>query len=182
MTLIEMLSKAEDKRSRFGLRHELTDVMLMCIMAIMSGYYGYREIGRFLKNHSKEFQQTFRLLHKVPSHVTIRAVLQGLDFESFCNAFNEWAGQYVQMGKDHTNAIDGKAIASTIVNYDNSYQNFISLVSIFSVQRGIVLRCEKIENKKQSEIPTVRKLIEALDVKSEIFTIDALHCQKKRQK
>ena len=182
MTLIEMLSKAEDKRSRFGLRHELTDVMLMCIMAIMSGYYGYREIGRFLKNHSKEFQQTFRLLHKVPSHVTIRSVLQSIDFESFCNAFNEWAGQYVQIGKDYTIAIDGKAIASTIVNYDNSYQNFISLVSIFSVQRGLVLRCEKIENSKESEIPTVRKLIEALDVKSEIFTIDALHCQKKRQR
>lgn len=143
MTLIEMLSKAEDKRSRFGLRHELTDVMLMCIMAIMSGYYGYREIGRFLKNHSKEFQQTFRLLHKVPSHVTIRSVLQSIDFESFCNAFNEWAGQYVQIGKDYTNAIDGKAIASTIVNYDNSYQNFISLLSIFQFKEVLFFVVKK---------------------------------------
>lgn len=177
-----MLSKAEDKRSRFGLRHELTDVMLMCMMAIMSGYYGYREIGRFLNNHSNEFQQTFRLIHKVPSYLTIRSVLQSVDFESFCSSFKVWAGQYVQMGKDHTNIIVEKTIANTIVNYDNSYQNFISLVSVFSVQRGIVFRFDKIENNKESEIPTIRRLIEALDVNLEVFSIDVLYCQKKRLK
>ena len=74
MTLIEMLSKAEDKRPRFGLRHELTDVMLMCIMAIMSGYYGYREIGRFLKNHSKEFWQMLKRI--LPDYESRKAWLR----------------------------------------------------------------------------------------------------------
>lgn len=175
MTLLEMLSLASDKRSRHGQRHELSDVLMMCIMGIMSGYYGYRELGRFVKNHAREFQQTFRLLHKVPTHVTIRSILQQIDFDSFNQEFNLWAQQYVPMCKK-----DGKAIASTISNYNTSYQNFVSLVSIFSVQRGIVLRTEKIENQKESEIPVVQELIKALDVKGEVFTIDALHCQKKR--
>jgi predicted transposase YbfD/YdcC len=56
------------------------------------------------------------------------------------------------------------------------------LVSVFSVQRGIVLGCKKIENKKESEIPKVQELIKALDIEGEIFTLDALHCQKKRPK
>lgn len=180
MTLLEMLSSASDKRSRHGQRHELSDVLMMCIMGIMSGYYGYRELGRFVKNHAQEFQKTFRLLHKVPTHVTIRSILQQVDFDSLNQAFNEWAKQFVPMCTKDAKAIDGKAISSTISNYNTSYQNFVSLISIFAVERGIVLRTEKIENQKESEIPTVQELIKALDAKGEVFTIDALHCQKKR--
>jgi hypothetical protein len=179
MTLPEMLSTVEDPRSVHGLRHPLPEVLLMCIMGMMSGYQGYRELGRFLKRHQKEFQRTFRLLHKVPSYVTIRTILQSIDFDKFAYAFNQWALQYVPMCKADTKALDGKAIAGTIGDCFNSYQNFVSLVSVFAVQQGIVLSCDKIENKKESEIPTVQKLIPALDVKGEVFTIDALHCQKK---
>ncbi len=180
MTLLEMLSSVEDPRSGHGLRHPLADVLLMCILAIMSGYHGYRQIGRFVKRHQNELQQSLRLLHKVPSHVTIRSILQRIDFDKFAFSFNQWAQQYVPLCKGDTKAIDGKAIAGTAVNPQDSYQNFVSLVSIFASQRGIVLSCEKIENGKESEIPTVRQLIEALDVQGEIFTLDALHCQKKR--
>ena len=52
----------------------------------------------------------------------------------------------------------------------------MSLVSVFASQRCIALSCSKIENGKESEIPTVQQLIRAFDVKSEVFTLDALHC------
>jgi hypothetical protein len=180
MTLPEMLSTVEDPRSGHGLRHPLSDVLLMCIMAMMSGYQGYREIGRFLKRNQKEFQQSLRLLHKVPSYVTVRCILQSIDFDKFSCAFNQWALQYVPMCKGDTKSVDGKAIAGTTSDCHGAYQNFVSLVSVFASQRGIVLSCHKIENRKESEIPAVQQLIIALDVKGEVFTLDALHCQKKR--
>lgn len=180
MTLPEMLSTVNDPRSAHGLRHPLSDVLLMCIMAVMSGYHGYREIGRFLKRNQKEFQQALLLLHKVPSYVTVRNILQNIDFDSFAASFNRWALQYVPLCKGDTKAIDGKAIAGTASDCHGSYQNFVSLVSVFASQRGIVLSCHRIENGKESEIPTVQQLITALDVKGEVFTLDALHCQKKR--
>jgi hypothetical protein len=150
-------------------------------MAMMSGYCGYREIGCFLKRNEQEFRCSFGAHHGVPCYVTIRDVLQSIDFDKFSDAFNRWAIQYVPMCKGESKAIDGKAIGSTITHKHNSYQNFVSLVSVFSSQRGIVLSCKKIENKKGSEIPKVQELIKALDVEGEIFTLDALHCQKKRQ-
>ena len=177
-----MLSAIEDPRSASGLRYPLPDFLLMCIMSIMSGYSGYRSIGRFLKNNEQSFREIFGCYHGVPCYVTVREVLQRIDFDNFSKAFNQWAGQYVDMCKKDTKAMDGKAIGSTTVHKDDSYQNFVSLVSVFSARRGIVLHCGKIENKKESEIPKVRQLIEALDVKGEIFTMDALHCQKKRPK
>jgi len=180
MTLPEMLSKVDDPRSVHGLRFPLHNFLIMCIMAIMSGHYSYRGIGRFLKNNERDIRRIFGSYHGVPCYVTIRDVLQSIDFEVFSSAFNRWAKQYVPMCKGDTKSTDGKAIRSTMSHYHTDYQNFISLVSIFSSQRGIVLHCGKIENKKESEIPKIRELIKALDVENEIFTLDALHCQKKR--
>jgi hypothetical protein len=177
-----MLSSVEDHRSVHGLRHSLTDSLLMCIMAMMSGYSGYRAIGRFLKRNEPDFRRSFGAHHGVPCYVTIRDVLQNIDFEKFSAAFNRWALQYVPMCKGESKAIDGKAIGCTTTHRHDAYQNFVSLVSVFASQRGIVLCCSKIENKKESETPKVQELIKALDVQGELFTLDALHCQKKRQK
>jgi hypothetical protein len=151
-------------------------------MAMMSGYSGYREIGRFLKRNEKDFRSTFGACHGVPCYVTVRDVLQSINFERFSAAFNQWALQYVPMCKGESKAIDGKAIGCTITHKHDACQNFVSLVSVFATQRGIVLQCGKIESKKESEIPKVQELIKALDVEGEIFTLDALHCQKKRLK
>ena len=177
--LTEIFPKIEDPRSAHGRRHRLDVVLLMCIMAIMGGYTSYRGMGRFFKNNKRDFQEYFDLPHGVPCYVTIREILQSIDFDNFSKLFNQWAMQYVPMCKGDTKAGDGKGIGSTTSNAHNSFQNFVSLVSIFSSKRGIVLYCGKIENKKESEIPKIRELIIALDVKGELFTLDALHCQKK---
>ena len=69
MTLIEMLSSIEDTRKRRGIRHKMPNFLIMCLTAIMSGYTGYREIGRFLKENQWEFKKYIlninELLYKV---------------------------------------------------------------------------------------------------------------------
>jgi hypothetical protein len=179
MTLREMLSTVEDSRSKFGLRHSMENMLLMILMGVMSGYNGFRPIARFLKRHQTEIRESLSLNHRVPSHVTVRNILQSLNVDNFATSFNQWANQYVPACKGDTKAADGKALKSTVTNCSDPLQNFYSMVSIFASQRGIVLSCSKIENKKESEQPSIRQLIEALDVKGEIFTMDALHCQKK---
>jgi hypothetical protein len=132
MTLPEMLSKVEDPRSKHGRRYPLQDILLMCIMSIMSGHYSYRGMGRFLKNHEKELRKTLGSYHGVPSYVLLRSVIQSIDFDRFSMAFNQWARQYVSMCSGETKAVDGKAIGCTTSNTHNAFQNFVSLVSIFS--------------------------------------------------
>ena len=63
-------------------------------------------------------------------------------------------------------------------NYNLPYQNFVSLVSVFTQKRGQVVKASAYENKKVSEISVVQELIEALDIKDVIVTLDALHCKK----
>lgn len=75
--------------------------------------------------------------------------------------------------------IDGKSIKGTVKNYDNSYQNFVSIVSVFASRRGLVLSMDKLENKHDREITIVQNMIEVLDIRGSIFSLDSLHCQKK---
>lgn len=181
MTLIESLSQVPDFRRKQGRRYPLIAVLLITIMSIMSGRCGYREIAAFANANQKEFLTFFRMKKRkrLPSHVTFREVVKRIDFEAVMRAFNQWAGQYVTLEPDEWLAMDGKALASTVMDQESSYQNFVSLVSVFSHKRGQVVKAAKLENKKQSEIPTVRELIEALDLQGVVFTLDALHCQKK---
>ena len=181
MTLIESLRHIPDFRRKQGRRYPLIAVLLITIMSIMSGRCRYREIAAFAKANQKELLKFFRMTKRkrLPSHVTFREVLKGVDFDEVLSAFNQWAEQYVTLEPDEWLAMDGKALASTVSDQDSAYQNFVSLVSIFSHKRGQVLKAAKLENKKQSEIPTIRALIEALDLQGVVFTLDAQHCQKK---
>jgi hypothetical protein len=180
MTIQEMLKKIKDPRRKEGRRYEVSDVLLMCIMAIMSGDYGYREMGRFMKRQERELREVLHLKQGVPSYVTIRDILQRIDYKELEEAFNEWASQYERIGKRETLSIDGKVIRSTVRQSNTPMQNFISIVSVFSTGQGIVLRCGKIENDKESELPKARNVLETLGVKQGLFTMDALHCQRKQ--
>jgi hypothetical protein len=180
MTLIEHLQQIPDFRRKQGCRYPLLVMLLITIMSIMSGRCRYREIDAFAKANQKELLKFFRLKRKrLPSHVTFREVIKGISFDAVIVAFNQWAAQYVTLAPEEWMAIDGKAIASTVTDYDTAYQNFVSLVSVFSHKRGQVLTTARLDNQKRSEISTVRALIEALDLHGVVFSLDALHCQKK---
>ncbi|NEO44054.1 MAG: hypothetical protein F6K55_07915 [Moorea sp. SIO4A3] len=76
-------------------------------------------------------------------------------------------------------SVDGKSLKNTVSDYDKAQQNFMSLVSVFSQKRGKVVAVQEMVYKKVSEITVVRNLLESLDLKGYVFTIEALHCQKK---
>ena len=90
--------------------------------------------------------------------------------------------QSVSIKKGDWISLDGKAIRGTVTHSNDSLQNFLSLVSVFATKQKQVLSAGKINSKKESEIPKVVELIEMLDLEGVIFTIDALHCQKKTVK
>lgn len=184
MNLIKHLQQIPDFRRKQGLRYPLPAVLLMTIMSIMSGRCRYREIAAFAKANQKDLLKFFHLKKRkrLPSHVSFRTVLKGVNFDEVLSAFNNWAEQYVTLEEEEWMSVDGKALASTVTDYASSYQNFVSLVSVFSHKRGQVLRAAKLENKKCSEIPTVQELIEALDLTGVVFSLDSLHCQKKLSK
>ena len=53
-SLIDYLKQIPEHRDPHGLRHPLWLVLLIIIMGMMSGYWGYRQLGRFVERHRRE--------------------------------------------------------------------------------------------------------------------------------
>ena len=93
--LIDYLKDIPDIRERQGCRHEQWLVLLIMIMGIASGYWGYRGLGRFVERHRRELIKLLSIPQaRVPSYSTIRRVMMGLDYEQLTKTFNQWASQY----------------------------------------------------------------------------------------
>lgn len=143
----------------------------------------YREIERFGKRNAQFLVKYSGFVNgRTPSHVSIRSFVMSIDFESVHRAFHKWASSYVPIELGEWVSVDGKCIRSTVSDYGNQYQNFASLVSFFSHKREQVLGVGLLENKKGHEPQTVEALLEMLDLKDVIFTLDALYCKKNSSK
>lgn len=179
-SLIDYLKEIPDERKPGGRRHPLWLILLIMILGIMSGYWGYRGLGRFVERHRRQLIETLKIPGaRVPSYSTIRRVMMDLDYQFVTKVFNEWASQSTYNNQGQWVAIDGKSLKNTVDDFYGKQQNFVMMVSAFSHYRGEILGIKVMENKKQSEIVAVQDLLELLDLKGVVFTMDALHCQKK---
>lgn len=105
-----------------------------------------------------------------------------MDFKQLSEGFYHWASQYIELSENEWIHVDGKAIKGSMSDYSLDKQRFVNLVSLYSSRRQIIVGQAFVDNSKQSEIPVVQQLIAGLGLSGVTFTLDALHCQKKRQK
>ena len=176
--LFDFLNTLKDPRRGQGQRHKLQDMLIIEIMAILSGYQGLRGFARFAASNESELKEVLGLKHGVPCFYTIRQILTSLDDQILAQRFIEWVHTYSH-GLDGFISMDGKAITGTSTGGKSTMQNFISVVSAFGHQSGLVYGMKAFENGKSGEADTLRLLVEQLGLTDKVFTIDALHAQKK---
>ena len=178
MSLIHHLQQVSDYRTKP--LYPLWVVMLLVIMGIMSGCTGYRALESFVERHQSALLELMELPYKrLPSFTTLRRIMIRISFVSLTRAFNAWAAETFTVTEGEQLATDGKSIKASVRDYDKSYQDFVSVVSAFSVSQGVVVGLRSMHNRDTSEITTVQSLLEVLNVQGACFTMDALHTQKK---
>jgi len=179
-SLYELLGNIKDKRRSQGKRHSLQTILLIAIMGIMNGAKSERAISRFAENNKNDLIKYLQIKKKrLPTRNIIRGILQIIDLPKLTKTFFKWAQDYVLIQEKDWISIDGKSIKGTVQNSQNIEQNFKSLVSVFASKRKQIISASKLETKKENEIPVVKNLIKALVLEGVVFTLDALHCQKK---
>jgi DDE_Tnp_1-associated len=177
MNLIEHLQQVPDFRTQP--RYPLWVILVLIIMGTMSGCTGYRALEDFVKRHQAELLAVMSLPHsRLPSYSTLRKAMVRVNFAALTQAFNHWASETFTASLDEQIPVDGKSIKATVQDYDQPYQDFISVVSAFSVIQGTVVGLQSMHNRGGSEIVTVRTLLETLNLQGVCFSLDALHTQK----
>jgi hypothetical protein len=169
-----------DHRRAQGQRYDLKYVLLFSIMALLSNSKSYRDISRYIKQHFEIFKKDFSLKWKrAPAYTTVRNIIRGIngkELEACFRAYSQSLLEPVKEGQLVSIAGDGKTLRGSFDNFED--KKAIQILSFFETNQKLILAHECIEE-KTNEIPVVQKLLQELGLTDYLYTLDALHCQKK---
>jgi predicted transposase YbfD/YdcC len=172
--LLRWFRDLEDPRPGRNLMHSLSDMLAIAILAVLCGAEGWTDVATF--GHSTEdWLKTFLPLpHGIPSHDTFARVFGRLDPTAFERCFMNWVAALAQ-SDCRLIAIDGKTLRHS---FDSASQKApIHMISAWSQANQVVLG-QLTTEAKSNEITAIPQLLELLDLKGAIVTVDAMGCQK----
>lgn len=178
--LLSIFNEITDHRSPKARQYELSYILLFTVLAILSGADSYRTVQTFIAEKLPFLKEEFNLKwRKAPAHTTIRQIILGIAPEELEKAFRKYSKILARLNpkKYAFICLDGKSVKGSFDHIKE--QRMIQIFSAFLTDKNIILAHEKIDE-KTNEIPMAQKLVKELNIGKCVFTLDALHCQKKR--
>jgi len=172
-TFKDFSSEIEDSRVERNKLHSIEEILLLTLTAIICGCEGWRDIERFGKAKVDFLRTIFPFTYGTPSDDTLRLFYRALDPESFKTLFSAWAMTLNLKGSKQHIAIDGKVSRRS---YDGEGHP-LHMVSAFVSEHKIVLAQQKVAD-KSNEITAIPILLNVLELKGSVVTIDAMGCQR----
>ena len=164
-----------DPRQKGKIEHMLQDIIIIALCAVISGANTWPDI--YVYGLAKEdWLRTFlQLPNGIPSADTLRRVFILIDKDEFENCFISWITAIETITEGQVVAIDGKTNRGS---HDRaSGKSPIHVVSAWASENRITLGQVKTEV-KSNEITAIPELLNLLEIKGCIVTIDAMGCQK----
>jgi len=176
-SIVKHFESLPDPRHQRNRRHLLIDVITLAVCGVIVGCPGPSAIEQWAKAKEDWLKKLLALPNGIPSRDCIRRVLSALKPEAFQSCFQSWIVSLVSEVEDTrpTIAIDGKSMRRS---HDRSRGlGPLHLVSAWLSEQGLSLGQVATEE-KSNEITAIPELIDRIDVKGAIVTIDAMGCQK----
>lgn len=155
--------------------HRLDDILFLTLCAVLCGMDDWESIEQWGNHRVEWLRQFIQIKHGIPSHDTISRVFAALDSKVFQDCFIRWMRTLVPSLAGQVVAIDGKTMRGS--HQRRCGKQAIHLVSAFVCGHGLTLGQLKTQE-KSNEITAIPELIDALELKDSIVTIDAMGCQK----
>jgi predicted transposase YbfD/YdcC len=173
--LVEHLQSVIDPRRQCrNLKHPLVDVLALGFCGVLAGCDDFVEIAAWARTH-QDFWRTFLALpHGVPSHDTFTRVWAMVRPEAVQVALLAWL-QHRRGLPGELVHIDGKTMRRTRSGARGLAA--LHLVSAWASQHGLTLGQVAVDG-KSNEITAIPHLLDILDLRDKIVTIDAAGCQK----
>lgn len=174
MDIISFSKHIVDHRMDRNKAHTVESIVYIAIAAVLCGAESWNEIEMFGRSKEDYFRSRIPSFNGIPSHDTFNRFFSSIDTDYFERQFRYWVRQVCGKYKGVV-AIDGKTIRGASKRSKSGFN--LHIVSAFAAANGISMGQVKV-NDKSNEITAIPELIEALDLKDCIVTIDAMGCQK----
>lgn len=171
MTLTEVFVGLDDPRTGPAQRHDLTEMILMALCAVLCGADSWVDVAEWAEDNEAWLKQHLVLEHGTLSHDTFGRVFRLLDAQVFETCFREWISGLIGVVAGVV-AIDGK----TACGSRDGHNSALHTISAYATASGLCLAQEHTRG-KGNEIPAIKALLDTLTLKRCIVTIDAIGCQ-----
>ena len=178
--IMELFEEIPDPRRPGGnIRHKLVELLVIILLGVISGFETWLEIEDYA--HAKEeWLKTFlELPGGIPSNDTYRRLMTRMRPEKLEEAYRQWVLPYVGSCIGKHVAVDGKTICAAS-NYrlsnEETAEGKLHIISAWVREDGISLGQIKTDE-KSNEITAIPKMLEDMDIKGAVVTIDAMGCQ-----
>jgi predicted transposase YbfD/YdcC len=174
-SFISFFSELEDPRvDNENKRHLLIDIVTISICGVICKCESWDDIADYGEAREEFFKTFLELPNGIPSHDTFRRVFTLINPIKFNECFAEWAKCIGEKVSKEVIAIDGKTACGSAFPSHN--QRAIHIVSAWATDREIVLGQLKVDD-KSNEITAIPELLNSLDIRDTIITIDAMGTQ-----
>jgi predicted transposase YbfD/YdcC len=173
LTIKHHFRKLKDPRIDRHKRHQLLDIIVVALCAVLSGAKDWQQVETFGKQRCDWLRRFIKLAHGIPSHDTFERVFDRIDPGAFHQSFQSWVTAIAERLKIKHIAIDGKTVRGSGSNKIGP----LHLVSAWATEQQLSLG-QVATAAKSNEITAIPELLDLLDVHGAIVTIDAMGCQK----
>lgn len=174
--LLQWMEYIEDIRQERKVRHLLKDILVIVLFATLANADDWVEMALFAETYQDYLRKYIELKNGLPSHDTIRRVMGMISPESLQQLYGKWQellnreeGEVIKK----IICIDGKTMRGNSQNKERASH----LVSAWSKEDGFCLGQKAVEE-KSNEITAIPELLEKIQVKGQIVTIDAMGTQR----
>lgn len=165
----------EDPRVKRQPEHLLLDIVAIAILAVLSGANDMVAVETYGKAKRAWLETFLALPNGIPSHDTFSRVIGLLDPQQLHECFVKWVNQLSEQLEINVISIDGKTARGS---YDReSSLKALHTVSAWASEHHLVLAQCRVES-KSNEITAIPQLLNLLDVKGAIITLDAMGTQR----
>ena len=171
-SLMDLLKRVPDPRVKRTRRHELMDILVIALCAVIGGADDWVSVGQFGKAKKDWFSTFLKLPNGIASHDTFGRVFQILDSKVLEQVCIEWLQSIAGLVQGVV-AIDGKSLCGS----REGKQSPLHIVSAWACPNSMLLGQVQTD-KKSNEITAIPELLKLLSIKGCIVTIDAMGCQK----
>jgi len=176
MTLgfLDQMRVVPDHRIAGMVTYPLDEILLATLAGVVCGaddWEGVEEIATGGLNWLRGF---LPFANGIPTAQTLRKVFRLLDAQALERGFAAWAASMRAAAREVI-AVDGKTLRGSKTSSDG--KGALHLVSAYATEAGLVLAQRAVDG-KSNEITAIPELLDMLNLKGAIVSIDAMGTQK----
>ena len=172
-SVLNYFSNVPDPRKGYNLTYKLEHIFFIILSATLAGANSINQVAIFAKVKTQWIKKLI-YIDSIPSYGIFWWILVRIKPEFLRQLLGAWLKSLPEGLRDQVLAIDGKCLRGT--QESATLNPTLHLVSLFAVEKGIILAQQPVEN-KSNEITAIPKVLEQIDIQGAIITSDAMGCQ-----